>query len=542
MSSRREQRAVRMLVLWCPDWPVVAACAAAGVAADRPAAVFAANRVRACSAVARGNGVRRGMRRRDAQSRCPDIAVLDWDPGRDARLFEPVVAAVEELVVGVEVVRPGVVAVPADGAVTYFGGENELVERLLEHVSVTTDVECRVGVADGLFGAQLAAHRDVLIERGGTAQFLAPLPITELDQADVDRTALVELLHRLGIRTLGEFAALRARDVTTRFGEAGMAAHHLARGVDERPPGRRKPPPELTITEEFDPPLDRVDAAAFAARTAAAEFHNGLSAHGIACTVLGITAVTEQGEQLTRTWRCGEPLTPQGVADRVRWQFEGWLHTADGSKPTAGVVRLYLAPEETVQGRSLQLGLWQGGDSDSEHTPEADNADRALVRVQGLLGPDAACTAVLDGGRAPGERVRLVAWGERRDASDSTGAPWPGRLPAPSPATVFEHPPRATVTDASGAELALTERLRLSAAPCYVATSGNASRRVSMWAGPWPVSARWWEPDGQGELARIQVVLAADTDTPETALLLCWQKERNGQYLNGRWVAEGEYD
>src|SRR5699024_10059803 len=90
MTPRREQHAVRMLVLWCPDWPVVAACSAAGVPADRPAAVFEANRVRACSATARCHGVRRGMRRRPAQSRCPEIAVLDWDQGRDARLFEPV--------------------------------------------------------------------------------------------------------------------------------------------------------------------------------------------------------------------------------------------------------------------------------------------------------------------------------------------------------------------------------------------------------------------------------------------------------------------
>jgi protein ImuB len=96
---------VRMLVLWCPDWPAVAAGAAEGVPAHLPAAVFSANRVVACTAVARANGVRRGMRRREAQSKCPELAVFGEDDGRDARLFEPVAAAVEGLVVGVEVVR-----------------------------------------------------------------------------------------------------------------------------------------------------------------------------------------------------------------------------------------------------------------------------------------------------------------------------------------------------------------------------------------------------------------------------------------------------
>ncbi|MEV6879744.1 DNA polymerase Y family protein, partial [Amycolatopsis sp. NPDC051128] len=115
-----------MLVLWCPDWPVVAAAAVAGVPVTQPAAVFFANRVVVGNAVARRDGVRRGMRRREAQSRCPDIAVFDADDGRDARLFEAVARAVEALVVGVEVVRPGLVAVPVAGAAAYFGGEHAL--------------------------------------------------------------------------------------------------------------------------------------------------------------------------------------------------------------------------------------------------------------------------------------------------------------------------------------------------------------------------------------------------------------------------------
>src|SRR5690606_10487045 len=77
---------VRMLVLWCPDWPVVAAASEAGLPVDEPAAVLVANRVVACSAVARAVGVRRGMRRREAQFRCPELAVFADDPDRDARL------------------------------------------------------------------------------------------------------------------------------------------------------------------------------------------------------------------------------------------------------------------------------------------------------------------------------------------------------------------------------------------------------------------------------------------------------------------------
>ncbi|MFC4004457.1 DNA polymerase Y family protein [Prauserella oleivorans] len=526
----------RMLVLWCPDWPVVAAAASAGVPSHLPAAVFSANRVVACSAVARAAGVRRGMRRREAQARCPEIVVFGEDPDRDARLFEPVAAAVEELIVGVEVVRPGVVAVPIEGASGYFGGETRLVELLVDHVSGEVGVECQIGVADGLFAATLAAHRSVLVEPGTGAEFLEPLSIAELDQPDCDRSDLVDLLRRLGLRTLGAFAALPERDVVARFGNTGLLAHRLANGKDERPPHRRHPAPELSVTKTFDPPLDRIDVAAFMAKTLAGRFHSGLASRGLACTRLGIYATTERGEELSRIWRCAEPLTPEAIADRVRWQFEGWLKTGDGRRPTAGVSELRLEPEETVEGRSLQLGLWAGG-AGTEHTPEADRAARALVHVQGLLGADSVFTAVLEGGRGPGERVRLVPWGDQRTLAEGHDAAWPERLPGPSLATVFEEPVPATVVDADGAEVGVTDRYRLTARPYEVTVDGEA-RRVRDWAGPWPVTARWWAPDGPDTCVRVQAVLeGACPQQPDLAVLLRWQRR-----CNPVWTVEGVYD
>lgn len=515
----------RMLVLWCPDWPAVAAAAVGGVAVTRPAAVFSANRVVACTAVARRDGVRRGMRRREAQSRCPDLAVFASDDGRDARLFEAVARAVEALVVGVEVVRPGLVAVPVAGAAGYFGGEHALVERLVDEVSAAAGVECQVGVAEGLFAATLAARHGEFVEPGRVAEFLAPLPITELD----DRLELVDLLRRLGLRTLGAFAALPERDVVNRFGADGMLAHRLARGRSERPPLRRRPPPELTLTEEFDPVIERVDVAAFLAKGLATRFCAGLAAHGLACTRLGIHAVTEDGEQLGRVWRCAEPLTPAGVADRVRWQFEGWLRP--GHRPKSGVVRLRLEPEETVEGRSLQLELGgEGGPAEAD-----ERAARAFVRVQGLLGPEGVLTPLLDGGRDPAARLRLVPWGDPRERTTPAGATWPGRLPAPSPATVLDRPVPAQVFDAEGRAVGITAREWVTAPPRRLSVAGGAPRDVVGWAGPWPLAGDRRRPGPQR--ARLQLLLAAGPDEPPEAVLVhCAGTE------NPLWTVEGVYD
>jgi protein ImuB len=267
----------RIMAAWCPDWPVIAAAAAGGLRPDQPVAVLAANQVVACSAAARASGVRRGLRRREAQSRCPELAVLPADPDRDARAFEPVVCAVESLVPGVEVIRPGLVVLEANGPARYFGGEFQVAERIIDVVAAETGVECQVGIADGIFAATLAAYRGVAVEPGASPEFLAPLPVTELcppgDPSSQDRAELVDLLRRLGLRTLGAFAALPVDDVAARFGVAAVHAHRLASGRQERPVGKRQVPVDLSVVQRFDPPIERVEAVAFAARQPAAELH-----------------------------------------------------------------------------------------------------------------------------------------------------------------------------------------------------------------------------------------------------------------------------
>ncbi|WBB67249.1 DNA polymerase Y family protein [Micromonospora sp. WMMD812] len=412
---------VRTLLLWCPDWPVLAAEIVDGLPATGPVAVLHANRVVACSERARAEGVRRGLRKREAQGRCPQLTVVDYDPGRDARAFEPVVAAVEDLVAGVEVIRPGACALTARGPSRYLGGEEAAAERIIEHVAQTCAVESQVGIADGVFAAGLAARTGRIVPPGETPTFLAGLPVEALN-----RPALADLLRRLGVRTLGDFAALPAGDVLARFGFDGALAHRLAAGRDHRPLAVRQPPTDLTVTAEHDEPIDRVDAAAFAARALAEQLHDRLTGHGLACTRLGIEAVTAHGQELHRVWRHDGLLTAAAIADRVRWQLDGWLTGssrrggAGPARPTAGIIRLRLVPDGVIAQAGLQAGLW------GETGEERERAHRALSRVQGILGPEAVLTAVLGGGRSPGDQVHLVPWGDERLPARPGPPPLPG--------------------------------------------------------------------------------------------------------------------
>jgi protein ImuB len=341
------------------------------------------------------------------------------------------------------------------------------------------------------------------------------------------------------------------------------------------------PPPELTTVIELDPPADRVDTASFAAKTAADRLVEALSTAGMVCTCIRIEGETEYGEALCRVWRHHRAFTPVAVADRVRWQLEGWLaqhaicgcpaDPQSGEPPcpggaacpnpaggtSGGLTLLRLVPEEVIVDDGRQLGFWGGASAADER------AERGLARLQGLLGPEAVCTAVVGGGRDPASQVRLVPWGEPREphrpgtpllaaspppASSAPRAPtrtrtrsagrspsptempaWPGRIPAPFPAVVHRRPVPAEVVDGDQRPVVVSGRGLLRSAPARLSVNGGPWTEIATWAGPWPSDERWWDPTLHRRRARLQTVTAEGA-----AFLLVLE--------GGRWWVEATYD
>ncbi|MDN3497564.1 hypothetical protein QL996_16610, partial [Planococcus sp. APC 4015] len=160
----------------------------AGLDPARPIAVVESNLVVACSAAARAEGVRRGQRRRDAQSRCPALVIVAADAARDQRAFAPLVALIEEKAPGVQLVRPGLCALRARGPARYYGGEREAALMLVKMLREAGVADVRAGVADGPFTAEQSATAGAtasdpvfVVPAGGAAGFLAPLSIAALD-------------------------------------------------------------------------------------------------------------------------------------------------------------------------------------------------------------------------------------------------------------------------------------------------------------------------------------------------------------------------
>ena len=187
---------------------------------------------------------------------CPGLEAPDEDDGGEhLRRFARVVEALSSVCPWVDAVRPGVCTLPIKGPTRYFGTEEAVLDRVAETVAgalvsgaaarpsgaaagpsgeVGEAGEVRLGVAEGVFAAALAARSGAVVPAGETPGFLAPWPVEVLGDPE-----LADALVRLGLSTLGRFAAVPAADVLARFGAAGARGHRVARGLDGELPGYR---------------------------------------------------------------------------------------------------------------------------------------------------------------------------------------------------------------------------------------------------------------------------------------------------------------
>ncbi|MCS3843996.1 DNA polymerase Y family protein [Microbacterium sp. AK031] len=511
----------RHLVLWLPDWPVRAALGAPP--GDEPVAVVQANIVIACSSSARAQGVRRGQRRRLAQTRSPALRLIPADARRDERAFLPVLRLLEELVPGVQPLRPGLAALRARGAARYYGGEEQSALHLIEALAEHDHPGTRAAIADGLFTAEQAARLAapaLVVAPGGSQEFLAPLPVQALGDEEV--TALLE---RLGIRTLAEFAALAETDVRDRLGERGARLHALASGADSRPLVPQHPEPELAREIVFESPLEQADQVAFAVRQTADAVTAALAELSQVCTEVRIDLTDDDGAISTRVWLHPTSFEASDLVDRVRWQLESLsaptksgtakADTATSDRAPVGIAEVRIMPTRVDDSAHHQPGLFGQGPQQRLH--------HAVSRVQAMLGHRGVVTPVVVGGRRLVDRQLLQPWGDRVPSERDAALPWPGSLPPPYPSEVFNPPLPARVAGADGTPPRVDDRGELSAAPAWIEETA-----VSSWAGPWPLRERAWDKDQARLAQRLQIV-----DESQRAWLVLWEDDS--------WWVEGRY-
>jgi len=193
------------------------------------------------SLAAEAFGVHPGMRLGEALARCQRLKLVPPDPAGVAELWERLLVRLESIGAAVEPERPGLVCFDARGMLRLHGGIEGVLRaarRALGGREQTRSWPARFGVASSRFAAVAAAtrarpRRPVIVpgDSKQAREFLAPLPVALLRA----RPALAELpsaLERLGVKTLGELAAVPPAALADRFGKTGLLAYELASGGD----------------------------------------------------------------------------------------------------------------------------------------------------------------------------------------------------------------------------------------------------------------------------------------------------------------------
>ncbi|HEX6509937.1 MAG TPA: DNA polymerase IV, partial [Chloroflexota bacterium] len=199
--------------------------------------------VREASLPAQHHGVLPGMTLAQAHQQCPEGIFLVPDLVHYQAGWEEVCDLLRRYTPLVEPVEMGQAVFDLSGCERLWSDGWSTGRAIALQIERSTGITPSMGIASTRLVAQLAsmyagADGVAMVEEGRERAFLADLPVTLLPDVD-PRLALT--LGVLGLRTIGQFAALPASAVGKRFGAAGKQLYRYAHGIDPRPV---LPPPD----------------------------------------------------------------------------------------------------------------------------------------------------------------------------------------------------------------------------------------------------------------------------------------------------------
>lgn len=424
------------------------------------------------------------------------VMAVRWDPELMQR--EQVLGELMQVVAGVEADSDKQCFVPSDAPSKFYGGEARVARKVLESVSSRVVLGC----ANDRFSAQCAARlaedsqrQSLIIPRLENASFLSTVPVRFLENQGA-----CEVLEGLGIHTLGQFAELTPQAVNIRFGSELAYLHQLVRGNDQRPMQMFKPRSVLRVSREFEHPSIHMEGVVQGSRFVVEQLCEDLEQAGVACLEIELTFETEHNEVSTNTWRAVTVFDVPSILDRVHWQLDQWVKDVE-SCPSGGVDKVHIEAIQVVSLDQLQSGLW------GELSEGDQRAHKGIDRMRSLVGVEQVLQVETQGGRAPRERVVVAP--KVKDISEKTplSRPWPGHIPAPSPATVYSVPIVIDLLDAEGQPVAITDRGNLRGSPASLRRDGVRTP-LAGWAGPWLTEGKWWDSQSSQSCAWFQVATA----------------------------------
>jgi hypothetical protein len=211
------------------------------------------------------------------------LLALVWSelriPDADARPFERMLDALDDLSPRVEAVDVGVALVDVTGLEPMWGPERRIAARAVMLTRAVAPLRTRCGIGDNRWLATLAARLARFERPDAPAAFrmlareeLRDLPLSLLpaDPATRQRFTL------FGLTTMAQLADLPRSAVGAQFGASGERLQALARGHDPRPIVARRRPERVESSVTFETPIDGIGSVSLTLRRMAAELCDGL--------------------------------------------------------------------------------------------------------------------------------------------------------------------------------------------------------------------------------------------------------------------------
>jgi DNA polymerase-4 len=195
-------------------------------------------RVFAASAEASACAITPGLTPRAAEARCPQARLVEADVTRCRAEFEALLQLLEHTNPLVEPHGWGAAYVDLDGLASDSADAIAICSQVGQAIrrELGESLQPALGWNSTKFTAQAAAKRTqsghlLVVAAARERAFLRPLPVALLPLGDYS----LQRLGFLGLRTLGQYAALPPAAVLQQFGQAGRLAYKCARGEDARP-------------------------------------------------------------------------------------------------------------------------------------------------------------------------------------------------------------------------------------------------------------------------------------------------------------------
>jgi len=505
---------------------------------DQPPAALVADvrgkpRVIATDASAARRGIRPGMAFAEARALAADLVALPWDTERVARaaldVATALLAASPRVAWAGERGNEGVWWVDAAG----LGSEPTLAQRLCRIVNYLRFGRARAGIADSAIAAYAAAcgrpgtgrkrntAAPVIVPPGDDATFVAPFPLALLAPPD----DLAETCHALGLRTVGQFAALDSNEVEARFGPEGLAAHRLARGFDTRGPTTPRDDALPVIVCDLGSPVATAEPLLFVLKGALASQGSTLRAKGLAAREIALTLTLDDGSTAEKTVRLARPTSHEGALfDHCRAAFENWKLA---EPVTALAVRTAVAVPASGEQGDLLAPRWAD--------PAALKA--AFDRIRGSEGADAVAQPLVRDGHLPRD---AGAWRtEELAAAGQHTAAAPTRDTAPT-LTLGAPPNRPAAAALRLLQAPAPVRVRLGRSGLEAFHHGETWHDVTAWSGPERLAPRWWIGESAEAAGASLPVGPRDYYSARTVAGTLWLLFRAG--ASRQWFVEGWWD